>query len=188
MKNDLSLEMYAAVSRVEQRHIDWMIGMGVSSSAMAAVGRTQEPFGIGQLEFVGTGYWQPIDGPGAIGAIVQPVYEDGIIVDLIAWRSLKPLDWRWRVGAAWALGADSLHGSAWGGFASITVHPTPLAWLAGAGEGLAILNWTSPNIRQLSQFDEIVCDDSKVAGRLNEILSRPARVPRIVKGDRRNVA
>lgn len=188
MKYDLAAEMLAAVSRVEQSHLNSMIGMGVSASAVANLGHTQEPFGIGKVEFLGANYWQPHDGPASIGAIVQPVYEDGDIIDLIAWRSLKPSDWRWRVGNAWALGADFIHGTAWRGFSSLTVHPTPLSWLASAGEGLTVLDWESTLVRQLALFDEIVCDDSKVAGRLNEILSRPARVPRIVKRALRHVA
>ena len=185
---DIEAEMLAAVGRVGQSHINWMIEMGVSSSAIAGLGKKQEPFGIGQLEFIGSDYWQPHDGPAAIGAVVQPVYEDGHIIDLIAWRSLKPQDWRWRVGEAWALGADSLQGSPWRGFASITVHATPLAWLAAGGDGLTILNWQSATIRSLSNFDEIVCEDSKAADRLNEILCRPMRVPKITGRVRQNVA
>ena len=179
---DMDAEILAAVGRVEQTHLNWMMGMGVSSSAIAGLGKTQAPFGIGRVEFLGSDYWQPHDGPAAISAVVQPVYEDSQIIDLIAWRSLKPHDWRWRVGEGWALGVDCLRGNAWDGFASITVHATPLAWLTAGGEGLAILNWTSSCIYQLSQFTEIICADSRVAGRLNEILSRPVRVPRITRG------
>jgi len=179
---DLGGEMQTAVARVEQRHLDWIMGNGASAMAIASLGATQEPFGIGCLEFVGTDYWQPHSGPAAIGAVIQPVYDGGDIIDLIAWRSLKPLDWRWRVGEGWALGTDCLQGSAWLGFNSITVHATPLAWLVAGGEGLTILNWTSSSLYQLSQFDEIVCSDGKVAARLNNILSRPARVPSIIRG------
>ena len=176
---NLSDEMHTAVGRVEQRHLNWMMGIGVPASAIAGLGKREEPFGIGFLEPVGTDYWQPIDEPAAIGAIIQPVYDDGDLIDLIAWRSQNPLDWRWRVGSAWALGADFLHGSVWDGFASIAIHATPLAWLAAGGEGLTVLNWTSPYIHQLSNFDEIVCNDSKLSSRLNKILSRPSRVPHI---------
>ena len=185
---DLDAEILATVGRVEQSHLNWMMGMGVSSSAIARLGKTQEPFGIGRVEFVGSDYWQPHDGPAAIGSIVQPVYEDGQIIDLIAWRSLKPRDWRWRVGEAWALGADSLHGDPWTGFASIRLHSTPLAWLAAGGEGLTILNWQSAALRALSNFEEIICADSTAADRLHQILCRPARLPKITTRIKQRVA
>ncbi len=182
MRNELGAELSSAVCRVNKTHIDWLLGLGVAKTAIARIGAVQPPFGIAQVEFLKGSFWQPCDGGGGVGAMIQPVYEGGSLVDLIAWRSLKPSDWHWRLGEAWALGADAADGTPWHGFASLVVHATPLAWLASGGDGLVILNWSSPEVRRLNLFDELVCSDNLVADRLERLLSRPARVPRVKRG------
>jgi len=171
--SDLEAEMFAAGRRVRQKHIDRMISLGVPGASIAVVGSLQVAFGIGSASSDPAYFYQPGEGP---AHVIMPVMSDGKMIDLIAWRSCNPARWFWRTGTGWALGTDYL-GPRWGDEA-VRLFATPLEWLAGAGEGICILDWSAPEIRELAALDTIEAEEM-VGRKLLGILSKPARVPRI---------
>ncbi len=179
---DLESEVRGAVARVRDQHLAALINAGVPAAAIAELGAKQAPFGVGRVDFQRGRIYEPSGEPHAIGALIVPVYEDAILVDLIALRLLQPSLWKWRVGEAWALGADEIQrGTSWDGFTEVELHATPIEWLAAAGKGGCILNWAdTTRIRALSSFDRVIATDPRVIDRLEAILNRPARKPQII--------
>lgn len=180
MAVDLRQELELAAQRVDNTALRWLQSRGADTKAIADMGRTFPPFGIANVELSPGAYFQSIEKPAGVGAIIQPVIEDGEIVDLIAWRSLRPDDWRWRRGTGWALGVDNLKNTGgWDGCKSIRLFSTPLEWLCAGGIGSCILNWDAPEIRHFDGFDTIECTEARVAQKLRPILSKPIHIPEI---------
>jgi hypothetical protein len=170
---DLEAEMEAASSRVRQEHLSRMLALGVPRASIATLGATQAPFGIASAQPDGSHLYQPGDGP---THVVMPVMEMGDIIDLIAWRSTNPAKWYWRTCAGWALGADWLN-PRWDED-PVRLYATPLDWLAGAGQGICILDWAAPEVRELASLGAI--ESGEMIGRkLMAILSKPVRLPRM---------
>jgi len=193
---DLLAEMGSAARDVRQVHLDRLRGLGVPISWLAdafwhepypeiGLGPAPlPPFGVSCCESVGGGLYQPGEGP---LHVLLPVVEDGALVDLCAFRSADPGNWLLRVGNGWALGMDlGLSPHLWG---PVHVFSDPLDWLRGCGEGVAVLDWDSPEIRrQLDAVPEVVCSTPAVASVLTRALTRPVRIPKISIKEARNVA
>ena len=178
---DLSVEMAAAWPQVKQEHLDSTQSSGVTSTALANVGKVQESFGIANVEFLAGNLYRPAIDLMSAAAMIQPVYDNGEVIDLIAWTAFKPHDWYWRTGNGWALGIDAIScGGTKSDFKSIMIHTTPLKWLAAGGEGITILNWNAPEIQSLSAFDQLICFDHIVSTSVAKILAQPFPVPQIV--------
>lgn len=173
MSADLEAEMETASSRVRQEHIDRMAALGVPSASIATLGATQAPFGIASAQPDGSHLYQPGDGP---THVVMPVMEMGDMIDLITWRSTNPARWYWRTGVGWALGTDWLN-PRWDDD-PVRLYATPLDWLAGAGEGICILDWAAFQVRELASLAAIEADEM-IGRRLLAILSKPVRLPRM---------
>lgn len=171
---DLNHEAIAAGAAARQPHIDRLVSLGVTKMALAELGARQVPFGVMSVEPIGSGIFQP--GEGA-ERVISPVIEDGGIIDLIAWHTGNPRQWLWRVGTGWALGADELY-PRWDD-TPLQLHETPLEWLKGAGHGICILDWSSPDVRRLASVEAIEADQA-TADRLLSILHRPVRLPRML--------
>lgn len=173
--DDLLAEAWAAFQRVRQPHIDRMLVLGVSASSIAMLGAREIPFGVGMIERMGNGLYQP--GDGAVH-VLSPVYADGQIIDIVAWRSDAPTKWLWRTGIGWALGTDELR-PRWDN-APMPIHATPLDWLRAAGEGICVLDWDAPDLASLRTLESIEADEW-LCQRLTRALSKPPRMPVIIK-------
>lgn len=179
---DLESELDRAMKRVRNQNLTALVNAGVPVAALAEIGSKQPPFGVARIDFQSGGIYEPSSEPHAIGAFLIPAYENNTLIDLIALRLQQPGLWKWRIGGAWALGADEiLQGTSWCGFTEVELHATPIEWMAAAGKGGCILNWVDiPQIRSLSNFDRVITTNPDVAQRLERILSRPARKPKII--------
>ena len=135
-------------------------------------------------------FFEPTSEPHGVDVVVMPVIDEGTVIDLIAWRSLAPDAWLWRNGDGWALGIDAIETpSHWNGHGSITLHATPLDWLRAGGSGACILSWNETSmIRKLANFDTINCACRRAATKLYDILSKPHRLPKIVRGQSNELA
>lgn len=187
---NLASEMNAAGLSVRQVHLDRLRALGVSNATIATMGERGWPFGVTNAEPVGGGYYQP--GEGA-PHIILPVVEDGVLVDLVAFRSTAPNDWLLRVGNGSCLGLEEgLSRWTWYAPADPDAKPpkyqvgqpthlfsTPLDWLAGGGEGLCVLDWEAPDLRQLDVLPAITVSDRETGALLTQALRRPERIPRI---------
>lgn len=171
---DLQVEAHAACQRVRQPHIDRLIALGVPGAAIATLGEREIPFGIGTVERMADGLYQP--GEGSLH-VISPVYEGGEIIDLVAWRSNAPGNWAWRTGLGWALGCYMLS-PRWDDD-PVIIHATPLDWLRAGGTGMCILDWEAPEIEQMRALAVIEADEW-IASRITRTLNKPRRLPKIL--------
>lgn len=180
--HDLEAEMHSAVLGSDGRVISWLLNNGCTSQGLAAIGATQSPFGLLKCDLRGKHTFEPTTEPYGVSALIMPVLEEGVVIDLTAWRSLAPSAWLWRNGNGWALGIDEIEQPPlWDGFKEITLHATPLNWLQAGGQGAVILDWSATShIRKLAMFDTIRCDHPTVQKQLSAILNQPERKPKIV--------
>ena len=202
---DLQSELWAATSAVQRRHLDRLRGLGVSIGALAEWALrnpygSAHPFGVVKAEDIGGGFYQP---GGGVDRVVLPVIEDGVLVDLCAFRTLDPGNWLLRTGYGWGLGLERGVGW-WMWYAPASVLPngdkryqvgkpahlcdTPLDWLRRGGDGICVLDWTAPEIQTLDVLPELVCSTPAVAALLTRALSRPPRLPKLSVMEVRHVA
>ena len=114
--------------------------------------------------------------------LILPVFEGGELVDLVAFSSEQPLAWLLRLGSGWSLGLlDGLERHSWE--QEVRLWASPLDWLRADCAGLCILDWSAPEVFELSRLSNIRCQDKRLAGRLREALSRPYRLPGITFGE-----
>lgn len=183
-------EMGAATASVRQIHLDRLRSLGVGLDTIAKMGAEFYPFGIVKAAPCGQGLYQPGEG---VSHIVLPVVHDGALVDLCAFRSTNPDEWRLRTGNGWALGLEEGVGRwVWNSpgdpGASPPKHPvgcpphifgSPLDWLRGDCSGICVLDWRSPEIYQLDVLESVTVSDQATAKLLTTALTRPSRVPNI---------
>jgi len=183
-ERDLNREIENACSRVKQAHLDRIRALGVTSTTIATLGHVQAPFGVMAVDNIGGGIFQP---GGSIPSIVQPIYDDGCLIDLVAWRTNEPTAWLWRTGAAWALGVDAIEANSWTD-APLAIEATPLDWLRNGATGLCILNWSAPEIRTLLRVKSISAEPA-IARQLRGALMKPVCFPEITAREaQRNAA
>lgn len=167
-----------ACANVRQAHIDRVRQYGVSPYALATLGERQLAFGAMTIDIDDDGRWWPDDD--GFPAMVVPVIERGELLDVIAFRTVEPARWWWRIGVAEMLGYDVLNCIVWPGD-RLRVVSTPLDWIAAAGEAVCILDWSLPD-HELSPMRDragLDCDSAMLAARLRKRLSQPRRVPPI---------
>jgi hypothetical protein len=139
---DLDEEMWISVDNVRQGHLDRIETLGVSRRALATLGAVHPPLGVQRVLWLPDGLYEP--DPDGEAAAILPVFQmNGIgfldVVDLIAWKTGQPKEWRWRIGQGWALGDFLLDDDL-----PVPVVATPLDWLKAAGDALCILDWSAP--------------------------------------------
>lgn len=172
---DLLTELRQAAADVRQVHLDRLNVLGVSIGFLADV--EPHPFGVQHCEDLGRGLFQPSPGAAPLHVIV-PVLEDGELVDLCAFRTTNPGNWMLRAGNGWALGlARGLRHWTWR--EQVHLFDSPIDWLRGRGEGVCILDWDAPEVRDLDVLSEIVCSSPAVARELRRVITRPTRCPKI---------
>ena len=171
---DLINEIENACRGVKQAHLDRIRALGVTSTTIATLGAFQAPFGVMNCEAIGGGIFQP---GGDTPYIVQPVFDDGVMIDIVAWRTVDPQSWLWRTGSAWALNTDAIAANSWQD-EPLSIDATPLDWLRNGATGLCILNWDAPEIRQLLRVKAIAADQH-IARQLRAALLKPAYFPDI---------
>jgi hypothetical protein len=173
-QRELITEIENACRNVKQAHLDRIRALGVTSSTIATLGAVQAPFGVMDCENIGGGIFQP---GGDIPHMVQPIFDDGVMIDIVAWRTTEPQNWLWRTGAAWALNTDEIAANSWHD-APLAIDATPLDWLRNGASGLCILNWEAPELRQLLRVKSISAVPH-IARQLRGALMKPAYFPDI---------
>lgn len=176
----------AAVRAVRTSHLDALRTAGASTATIASLGVAFPPLGVLAGELERYGRFNP--GEGA-NHVVQPILDQGELVDLVAWRPGQPRRWGMVSGLGWMLNSDHAFGSRLDGW-QLTLHATPLSYLSGDGEGAVVLDWASQDVDWLRTFERIDCSDDLVAAALRCALNRPRRTPaiRVLKREAQNVA
>ena len=187
---DLAAEMTVAGRSVRQIHLDHLRVLGVSRASIAEAGKTFWPFGVTQAEPAGNGLYQP---GGGQQHLVVPVIEDGVLVDIAAFRSTAPSDWLLRTGNGWCLGLErGLDWWTWYAPADplavpprhetgspVHVFSNPLDWLQGARAGLCVVDWDAAEIARLDVLQRVTVTDERTAQLLTAALTRPVQLPSI---------
>ncbi len=120
--------------------------------------------------------YQP-DADGGIVAVITPIIEAEVVVDLIAFQSVRPELWWLRRGESPFLGGDAME-RLWLGD-PLLVFKSPLAWLQANApyNGLTVLNWDAA--RRLIPDIDIIVTDIEFGRELDQRLTVPARRPRV---------
>lgn len=149
--------------------------LGILNAGVARMGLLHHPFGSASIVQLEGGRYAPA--PTGQRRLILPVHEDGELVDLVAVSSTEPDDWHVRTGAATALGLfDGWH-HRW--VDAVPVHRNPLEWLRAGGEGLCILDWSSPDLDRLRDLPAMSVNDAGLARNLTASLTKPLPIPDI---------
>lgn len=168
-------ELASAGRSVSMAHFQALERLGVPRSAMCGLWRHGYGFGVAAATNAGNGLYEPGEGQ---HHLILPVYDDGALVDLCAFRAARPLQWLLRSGQGWALGVGrGLEPHSWGD--PIPLAASPLEWLQQGCEGLCVLDWDAPEVRYLSELPRLDCSSPELANHLRAALSKPARLPQI---------
>lgn len=181
---DLEREFDASVSNVLSVHLERLRGLGVAPATIARINLAYPALGIASGVIDRHGVFLPGDG----GAhVVQPLVENGSLVDLIAWRPAAPTRWGLRTGLGWLLNADSAFATRWEGEV-LNLHATPLDWLRADAQGVVVVDWAAPDLDSLRSFERIRCSNDMLGRTLRRALDRPRRLPRIETMEARRAA
>jgi hypothetical protein len=169
----LQSELDTASRALTINHLRALERLGVSRDTICTATR-YGCLGVRPVTDAGAGLYLP-DEDGEPHVIV-PVWEDGALVDLCAFRTDNPTAWMLRSGHSWALGLErGLEPHTWGD--PVTLADTPLDWLRVGG--LCVLDWQAPEIRFLVGVPSLVCQTPEQASLLRTALTAPVRLPHI---------
>jgi hypothetical protein len=172
MSVDLLGEMQRLALGTTGMAIRRLVGLGVDRATLAGMGRHHFSLGVGKCLDLGGGTFCPSD-DGRI-SLVLPVYEEGELVDLVALNTDAPHDTRLRVGDGWALGVEhGLDGYDWD--EPLQLHISPLDWMKADCIGLCVLDWGSPKVALLRDYDSLALGDPRLKSLLHSAWSRSSR-------------
>jgi hypothetical protein len=141
---------------------------------LATLGLTHEAplWGFDFIEFTGSTYRPLLGGD---GALIVPVFDDGLIVDLVACRVVdRRIATRHR--AARALGEDWIDLAALNR-SRLALFSDPLRWLLAGRRGAVVLDWRQAPFL-FGDVDWITCDSPALADRVHAATRRMPRPPR----------
>lgn len=178
---DIEMELQSAALAMGALDCARARSMGLFNPGIAAMGSRHHQFGVARVGRCGDGLFQLDEGGNR--ALVVPVYEGDELVDLVAFFTSTPEQWSLRLGVGWALGLEeSLERYRWGD--PLPIHKTPLEWLRAGGDGLCVVDWSSPEVKTLADFASLIVGDEALERRIIAALSTPVRLPQIVKDTR----
>lgn len=173
---DLEAELAKAAQAVSPIHLRHLVALGVGWPTIAEIGRHHYGLGLVQAQCGDPGLFSPGEGP---VHLQLPVFEDGELVDLVAFRSGQPSQWLLRTGAGWALGLEGgLQRHTWGDD-PVPLAASPLEWLQAECRGVCILDWAAPEVHYLTAIPHLSCRTGELAAMLRAALTRPVRFPMI---------
>ena len=184
MRPDLDQELAVAGAATTLLHFKHLVALGVPRATLAAQRVDSWGWGVVNAIDVGDGLYCPGDGP---LHLVLPVWDDGELIDLVAFRSGNSADWHLRTGLGLALGLErGWEGYHWDDEVELTL--TPLDWLRNGAAGLCIVDWDAPDISMLASLPRIACPTWESAAQLRRALTRPQPLPPIIVKETRLAA
>lgn len=181
---DLEREFDTSVSNILSAHLERLRALGVAPATVARINLAYPALGIASGAIDRHGVFVPGDGS---AHVVQPLVENGGLVDLIAWRPGAPARWGLRTGLGWLLNADTAFATRWDGEV-LDLHATPLDWLCADAQGAVVVDWDAPDLDSLRSFERIRCGNDLLGRTLRRALDRPRRLPRIETMEARRAA
>lgn len=153
---DLERELLEGAARMPFSAFQRLCAMGADRRFVAQLTGAGD-VGIAQVTLSASG-WEPT---GPHRRLLLAVRRDGELVDVAALASHARNEWALRTGMGWALGmdlVDDLHRALAAGRPRMRVrlHATPFDWLAAAGDGLCVLDWSQAALSELRLLGERV--------------------------------
>ncbi|WP_159641364.1 hypothetical protein [Sphingorhabdus sp. 109] len=144
---ELAAEMDRATFGMKFTAITALRDMGMD---VGQILRWQSLYALGRMrvEFGRDGFWNPIDVGGA-PALILPVLDGPMLVDMVAFSPLSPDQWYLRRGDGRVLGSGTGQADWETGVEDIPIFATPFDWMMAGGEGICILTWDERAIRDL---------------------------------------
>lgn len=181
---DLHKELAQAGTETTLLHFKHLVALGVPRATLAAQRLDSWGWGVVNAVDVGDGLYNPGNGP---LHMLLPVWNAEDLIDLVAFRSSNPADWRLRTGLGLALGLEGgWERHHWEDEVSLSL--TPLDWLRDGADGLCIVDWDAPEIAMLASLPRIVCPTRESASQLRQALTRPQPLPPIILKETRLAA
>lgn len=175
MSADVHAEMHAAGLASNIMHFRHLRALGVPLKAVAELRQHHWGWGVVRAVDGEAGLYLPGDGP---LHLVLPVYEDGHLIDLVAFRSSEPGNWKLRTGLGLALGLErGWEPHRWE--PQVELSNTPLDWLRNGTRGLCVVDWDAPELDMISTFPRLVCTDASTAAHMRHALTRQWQLPEI---------
>lgn len=181
---DLEREFDASVSNVLSVHLERLRAFGVAPATIARINLAYPAFGVASGSIDRHRVFLPGDGA---AHLVQPLVENGSLIDLIAWRPAAPTRWGLRTGLGWLLNADTAFATRWDGEV-LDLHATPLDWLRADAQGAVVVDWAASDLDSLRSFECVRCGNDMLGRTLRRALDRPRRLPRIETMEARRAA
>lgn len=131
---------FTAVTALRDMGMD--VGQILRWQSQYALGRMRVEFGRG-------GFWNPID-IGGVPALVLPVMDGPMLVDIVSFSPLSPDQWYLRRGDGRILGSGAGKPDWETGVEEIPIFATPFDWMMAGGDGVCVLVWDERAIRELA--------------------------------------
>lgn len=144
---DICVEMQRASMALSWTAFQALIDQGVDPRHLAFLTGSGD-VGRMRVEFGRDGFWSPIDG-GGVQALVLPVLDGPMLVDMVAFSPLSPDHWYLRRGDGRILGSGSGMADWDTGIEEIRIFATPMDWMMAGGDGICVLTWDERAIRDL---------------------------------------
>jgi hypothetical protein len=152
VSEDLFLEHTPTLDKINANPAvrDWLLRQ-ITSKAYIEAGT------IGYASCLVDGRQFELAAEGGQPFFVQPVLEDGIPTDLVAWQPSRPEHWYLRRDTGFALGQAAIdHAGTWQ--ESLQLYPTPFHWVRAGCQGATILRPEAAAIELMSVPSVIVVD------------------------------
>jgi len=106
-----------------------------------------------RVEFHRDGTWNPIHA-GGVQALVLPITDGGMLIDMVAFSPRSPDQWALRHGGGRMLGEDYLSGCGdWEtDVREVRIYASPMEWLIAGGDGVCVLIWDDRAIAALANM------------------------------------
>ncbi len=149
-------------------HVDRLLHLGVPPA-------TTIMCGLAKIRPDGQNYVPDDDG---LEAVIVPVFDGGVVVDLVAFQPAQPELWWVRRGETPFLGSDALE-RLWLN-EPLRLHRDPLGWLRGGAQPNAavVLSWKAA-ATQIFAVPSIVADDYEYALEIEQHLKATRTIPNI---------
>jgi hypothetical protein len=145
----------------------------VLAAALQGCGLPAEGFGVSFVE-IDAHHYAPVTG--GKPAIITPLFQDGVLLDLVA-TGLQTRTTRTRAGIATVLGRE------WIDYAketetTVRLFGDPIAWLRNNRRGAVVVDWRSAR-HALADIPGIACETEFLAAQVERAMRQPVCLPRL---------
>jgi hypothetical protein len=139
-------------------------------------------WGVGFVD-IDPHHYAPTDG--GKPAIIIPLFDDGVLLDLVA-TGLETRSTRTRAGIATMLGRQWID-HAKDTETAVRLFGDPIEWLRNGCRGAVVIDWRAARY-ELGDVPGIACEGELLAKRVENALRQPVRIPQLFVREARRAA